>query len=84
MEENSAFKVQHRIDLPFRHIRVKLAVPIYFDDYDIFKSPLLDFTKHGGGRCGKLRSLFGARRGGQFLVVWGGCRYECAAALIGS
>jgi len=63
-------------------VKPKLAIPIHFDDYDVFKSPLSDFTKAVAGRSGKLRSLFDARRCGQFSVARGGCRYECAAALI--
>jgi hypothetical protein len=47
-------------------VKPKLAIPIHFDDYDVFKSPLSDFTKAVATPVWKTAFIFDARRGDNF------------------
>jgi hypothetical protein len=63
-------------------VKPKLAIPIHFDDAMFSNRRCRILRKPWRRPVWKLRSLFDARRCGQFSVARGGCRYECAAALI--
>ena len=44
-----------------RLVNPRLAIPIHYDDYDVYKSPLSEFSEAGAGRrAGRPPSLFGS------------------------
>ena len=44
-----------------RLVNPRLAIPIHYDDYDVYKSPISEFSEAGAGRrAGRPPSLFGS------------------------